>query len=205
MPALRSPRARRLGPQLLARPCPPPGPPVHHPRDRRRRARLLPVHRPRARRRPGLAPTPLGVATDRPLRSCNAVINGELRAASLAYGGSSYQNSSGCGAMRARRAVMRARSVWPSASRTAAKQPLRSLKRSPRQRRRRRAGGVACTSGRHDTSSPRPRHRVGVGRGRCNGDPPYAVITPFVTAASRVGANPEKTYGGESEVGLSPC
>ena len=91
---------------------------------------------------------------------------------------------------RARRAVLGARSVWPPASRTAARQPLRSLRRSPRQRRRRRAGGVACTSGRHDTSSPRPRHRVGVGRGRCNGDPPYAVITPFVTAASRVGANP---------------
>ena len=98
--------------------------------------------------------------------------------------------------MRARRAVLRARSVWKPASRTAARRPLRSLRRSTRQRRRRRAGGVACASGRHRpgaqaTSSPRPRHRVGVGRGRCNGDPPYAVITPFLTAASRVGANPD--------------
>jgi len=44
------------------------------------------------------------------------------------------------------------------------------------------------------------RHRPGHGTalaldasnacGRCNGDPPYAVITPFLTEASRVGANP---------------
>ena len=70
MPALRSPRARRLGPQLLALLCPPPtGPPsstepaaaarrrrarllpVQSPRARRSRARLLPVKSPRARRR----------------------------------------------------------------------------------------------------------------------------------------------------------
>ena len=92
-------------------------------------------------------------------------------------------------------AVLRACSVWPPASRTAARRPLRRLRRSPRQRRNRRAGSVACASGPHDTSSPRPRHRGGVGRGRCNGDPPYAVITPFLTEASRVGANPGRCTG----------
>ena len=54
----------------------------------------------------------MGVATDRPLRSYNAVINGELRAASLAYGDSSYKNSGGCvRRMRARRGAARVQRV----------------------------------------------------------------------------------------------
>ena len=62
---------------------------------------------------PGLAPTALGVATDRPLRSYNAVINSELRAASLAHRGS-YQNSTADARWRAGAQAGRAAAAPPA-------------------------------------------------------------------------------------------